>query len=165
MLSSYQNGTDKTITLHEIVSSISEFIKSDFNASYTLTIGTDSETKGTEGILIHELITAIVIHRKGFGGRYFWKKNKKPTVKTLREKIYREVFLSLDTAQEILPILKKKLNGASSKYKLEIHIDVGETGETKEMLTEVVGIVSGSGFVARTKPYSYAASNVADRHM
>jgi predicted RNase H-related nuclease YkuK (DUF458 family) len=32
------------------------------------------------------------------------------------------------------------------------------------MIKEVVGMVTGNGFKARTKPESYGASNVADKH-
>ena len=32
------------------------------------------------------------------------------------------------------------------------------------MIKEVVGMVTGSGYVAKTKPNAYAASYVADKH-
>ena len=47
---------------------------------------------------------------------------------------------------------------------MEIHVDVGEHGDTREMIKDVVGMVTGNGFVAKTKPYAYAASYVADKH-
>jgi len=158
------------ITLHhvgvellDITRLIKEFIEEDPQNTYSLTIGTDSESKQLGNKTMHELITAIVIHRKGYGGRYFYRKLLLSPVKTLREKIYREVLTSVEIAQDLTPYLKKYLNGHSN-YNLEIHIDVGENGKTKNVITEVVGIVTGSGFVARTKPFSYAASNIADRH-
>ena len=83
-------------------------------------------------------------------------------VKTLRDKIYHEVFSSLDTAKELVPKLKTKILNTS--YDLEIHVDVGEKGETKDMINEVVGVITGNGFIARTKPESYAASSVADKY-
>ena len=66
-------------------------------------------------------------------------------------------------AQEFLPSLNKKLNG-NHNYELEIHIDVGRVGETRDMIKEVVGMVTGNGFTAKTKPDSYGASKVADKH-
>jgi len=33
------------------------------------------------------------------------------------------------------------------------------------MIQEVVGMIRANNFEARTKPESYAASNVADRHV
>ncbi|MBU3957376.1 ribonuclease H-like YkuK family protein, partial [Patescibacteria group bacterium] len=37
-------------------------------------------------------------------------------------------------------------------------------GPTREMIKEVVGMVNGNGFVAKTKPESYGAFVVADKH-
>jgi len=47
---------------------------------------------------------------------------------------------------------------------VEIHLDVGRSGETRELIREVVGMVAGSGFDAKIKPESYGASSVADKH-
>ena len=46
---------------------------------------------------------------------------------------------------------------------VEIHLDVGNNGATKELIKEVVGMVNGSGFTCRIKPQAYGASSVADR--
>ena len=68
----------------------------------------------------------------------------------------------LDIAEKIVPIIREKISPA--KYDLEIHIDVGALGPTRSMIKEVVGMVNGNGFVAKTKPESWAASSVADKH-
>jgi predicted RNase H-related nuclease YkuK (DUF458 family) len=47
---------------------------------------------------------------------------------------------------------------------VQIHLDVGENGQTRDLIREVVGMVVGSGFDARIKPDSFGASSVADRH-
>ena len=70
---------------------------------------------------------------------------------------------SLAIAQDFLPKINQRLNG-HGHYQLEIHIDVGRVGETREMIKEVVGIVTGNGYMAVTKPDSYGASKVADKH-
>jgi len=70
--------------------------------------------------------------------------------------------MSLDLAQEIVPKLRAVISPA--KYDLEIHIDVGALGPTRDMIREVVGMVNGNGFTARTKPESWGASSVADKH-
>jgi len=110
------------------------------------------------------LVTAVLIHRKGFGGKYFWVKREASNIHTLREKIYAETFASLNFATTFVPLLKKSLNGKSPNYNLEIHVDVGEHGDTRDMIKEVVGMVTGNGFVAKTKPEAYGASYVADKH-
>jgi len=70
--------------------------------------------------------------------------------------------MSLDIAEKIVPKIRKKVSPA--KYDLEIHIDVGPLGPTREMIREVVGMVNGNGFTAKTKPESWGASSVADKH-
>lgn len=162
----YHNSQSDNLSYPDILNIIKTFLEQDKNGRYKLTIGTDSESKFDKktGAQL-ELITAIVLYKIGYGGKYFWTRKIIKNVKTLREKIYQEVLLSIDVAKQLVPDLKEKLNGNSTNYDLEIHIDVGEKGETREMLREVIGIVAGNGFVAKTKPDSYAASNVADRHV
>src|SRR3972149_2264046 len=126
-----------------------------------------SPTKGELGMekVISEInfVTAIVVHRRGRGARYFWKKEKKYVkVPVLRDKIYTETTMSLEIAEEFVPELRKRISPA--KYDLEIHIDVGPLGPTREMIREVVGMVNGNGYVAKTKPDSWGASSVADKH-
>ena len=93
-----------------------------------------------------------------------------PNIHTLRQKIYEETNLSLAAAQKLLNGLNKYLenfaetNRQTPKYELEIHVDIGQEGPTREMIKEIVGMVQGFGFNARTKPESYAASKVADKH-
>jgi uncharacterized protein len=72
------------------------------------------------------------------------------------------VLLSLETAKEILAAAK---NFKLPEFDFEIHVDVGENGETRVMLQELVGMIRANNFEARTKPESYAASKVADRHV
>jgi predicted RNase H-related nuclease YkuK (DUF458 family) len=45
-----------------------------------------------------------------------------------------------------------------------IHADVGENGQTKDMIKEVVGLIKGNGFEPKIKPESFVASTVADRY-
>ena len=45
-----------------------------------------------------------------------------------------------------------------------IHVDIGNVGPTRELINEVTAMIRGSGFTVQTKPYSYGASKVADRH-
>ncbi len=79
----------------------------------------------------------------------------------LRQRIYEEAALSLETADDFLKVFK--YNGIS-KLDVEIHVDIGNVGETRDMISEVVGMIRGSGFVCKTKPESFGASKVADRH-
>jgi uncharacterized protein len=165
----FQSITHGAVKVEEIISLIKLFLEEDPNAVYSLVIGTDShekndgKNKSAAGKTIN-VVTAILIHRKGFGGKYFWIRKDVGNIHTLRDKIYAETLTSLDFATSFVPLLRKGLNGHSPNYNLEIHVDVGQHGDTREMIKEVVGMVTGNGFVAKTKPEAYGASYVADKH-
>ncbi len=147
----------------QLINDVAGFIEEDPDHSYRLIIGSDSHLYRKNKINSLKLVTAIVIHKKGCGGRYFWQSKRIQKKHTIRDKIYAETLESIDVAQSFLPKLNKRLNG-NGNYQLEIHIDVGMAGESRDIIKEVVGIVSGNGFVAKTKPESYGASKVADKH-
>lgn len=168
---SFNSATHGKVDVEEVIEIIKEFLEEEPENEYSLVIGTDSHEKKladtvrpTNGSRTINLVTAVLIHRKGFGGKYFWVRNEMPNIHTLREKIYAETLASLNFATTFVPLLKKSLNGKSPNYNLEIHVDVGEHGDTRDMIKEVVGMVTGNGFVAKTKPQAYAASYVADKH-
>ncbi len=162
----FQSVTFGQLSVNEVIKQIKIFLEDDPNAQYSLVIGTDSHEKSESSSAIRNinLVTAILIHRKGFGGRYFWRKTEKKNIHSLREKIYAETTTSLDFASSFMPLFRKGINGKMPRYNLEIHIDVGEHGDTRDMIKEVVGMVTGNGFVVKTKPYAYGASYVADKH-
>ncbi len=159
----FRNPTKGKMFLPQVVKEISGFIQKEPGASYGLVIGTDSQDKKMKDKTWADFVTAIVIHRRGKGGRYFWQKKRKEKVYTLRDRIYTETILSIEAAKNFVPKLKTSLNG-NGKYDLEIHIDVGEVGPTREMIKEVVGMVRGNGLTPKIKPDAYGASAVADKH-
>lgn len=147
--------------LEEVASDIFGYINEYSKCRYKIIVGTDSA-----GVKRPDFITAIIVYRVGRGGRYFWKKipadRPYPHIKT---RVFREVTLSLEAAQDILGALRQLVKkGCKLHYDFQIHIDVGEKGQTREMVKEVVGMVKGNGFEAKIKPESYAASSVADKY-
>ena len=58
---------------------------------------------------------------------------------------------------------EKGIPGKLAEWPVEIHLDVGQGGETRVLIQEVVGWVSAVGYRAIIKPYAYGASTVADR--
>jgi predicted RNase H-related nuclease YkuK (DUF458 family) len=125
---------------------------------YQLVIGTDSQPHNGSGV---DFVTAIVVHRIGVGGIYFWKRIVNKKVYALRQRMYEEAAMSLETAETVLALLHKD---GVTKYDVEIHVDIGKFGDTREMIAEIVGMIRGSGYVVKTKPESYAASKIADRY-
>lgn len=159
----FQNPSKGELSLEEVVKEVADFIQSDASASYGLVIGTDSHSRRLKKKKSVDFVTAIVIHRHGKGGRYFWQKRQKDKVFSLRDKIYTETLYSVEAAKDFVPKLKTSLN-SNAQYDLEIHIDIGEFGPTREMIREIVGMVRGNGLVPKIKPSAYAASVVADKH-
>ncbi len=162
----FESLTHGQLSPDEVLQMIKDFLEENPKSEYSLVIGTDSHEITGSNLKSRKinLVTAVVVHRRGFGGKYFWNRKSVENIHSLREKIYAETMTSLNFASTFVPLLKKRLNGQSPNYNLEIHIDVGEHGDTREMIKEVVGMVTGSGFVAKTKPYAYGASYVADKH-
>jgi uncharacterized protein len=148
------------LTIPQIVQEIVRFMRAEPVRKYKVTIGTDSERLADGSA---DFVSAIVVHRIGNGGRYFWRRFELGKFHTLRDRIIREVMISLDLGKAVLEELKK-IEGAP-EWSFEIHADVGEQGETKAVIQEVVGMIRAYNFEAITKPGSYAASNVADRHV
>lgn len=159
---SFISPTRGRLNSEEMIKSVAEFVSEEPGAFYRLVIGTDSQARKINGKSEIDFVTAIIVHRSGRGARYFWKKEKQIRVPVLREKIYTETLMSLNIAETIVPNLREAVKPA--KYDLEIHIDVGSLGPTREMIKEVVGMVNGNGYVAKTKPDSWGASHVADKH-
>lgn len=156
------NPTKGKMTMQKVVDELVQFMDEEPGYFYRLVIGTDSKSGKPDPKESLNFVTAVVIHRKDKGGRYFWQRNKVDKIGSLRDKIYTETLLSIQLAERLVPTLTQKLNG--ERYKLEIHIDVGDVGPTREMIKEVVGMVNGNGFDAKTKPESYGAFCVADKH-
>lgn len=159
----FTNPVGGSVDIDEMVNQITKFVDEDPSSFYRLVIGSDSQTKGENGASEIDFVTAVIVHRVGKGAKYFFRKVKKAGMKPiLRDKIYTETMMSLDFARSIVPEIRKNISPV--KYDFEIHIDVGSLGPTREMIREVVGMVSGSGFTAKTKPDSWGASSVADKH-
>jgi hypothetical protein len=154
------SSSGEQLTVEEVVWEIVVFMRADLTREYKVTIGTDSElltaTKDAD------FVTAIVVHRKGNGGRYFWRRMELGKFHTLRDRMIKEVLLSLEIAQKVLTELKQV---PLLEFEFEIHADIGENGPTKAVIQEVVGMIRANNFEARIKPFSYAASNIADRHV
>lgn len=148
----------KAYALHEVVDEIVSFMQYDPMRRYNIIIGTDSENHDEA-----DFVSAVIVHRVGNGGRYWWRRIRMPHFKALRTRIWKEVSFSLELAQAFLHEVTTRRN--FPEFQLEIHVDVGAEGPTRTILQEVVGAVRGSGFLVRTKPESFGATKVADRHV
>src|SRR3989339_1736095 len=154
----YESPTHGKVDLEQLKKIVSNYMAVDKKAKYEIIVGTDSQKIEKNK---YDFVSALIIHRVGLGGIYFWKRIVQDKKISLKERIYQEATMSLMTSENFVQFFKT--NGIS-KYDIQIHVDIGHNGETRELITEVVGMIRGSGYDVKIKPYSYGASKVADRH-
>ncbi|MEX1061852.1 MAG: ribonuclease H-like YkuK family protein [Patescibacteria group bacterium] len=147
------------LQLPDILGKITEFVSSQPDRQYKIIIGTDSQSHNGSGT---DFVTALVVHRVGGGGIYFWKSYTKKRPYQLKERMYEEALTSIEFANSFITVLKDAPR--LLEIGLEIHVDVGENGRTRDIINEIVSMVRGNGYEVKTKPDSFGASNVADRH-
>lgn len=148
--------TKGSLSFDRMFKDIVAYVNENPNETYKLIVGTDSQVRET----VH-FVTAVIIHRVGKGARYYYSRSQQNFVNSLRQKIYYEASLSLGVSSRLAERLAQ--NGWS-RLDVEIHLDVGLQGETRDLIREVVGMIVGSGFQAKIKPDSYGASKVADKY-
>lgn len=153
------NSNGMPLTIDQVVAEIVAFMKSEPTRHYKVTLGTDSELLADKDA---DFVTAVVVHRVGNGGRYFWRRFELGKFHTLRDRMIREALISLELARKVLMALKKE---PLPEFEFEIHADIGERGPTRAVIQEIVGMIRANNFEVRIKPFSYAATNVADRHV
>ncbi|PIP63094.1 hypothetical protein COW98_00515 [Candidatus Roizmanbacteria bacterium CG22_combo_CG10-13_8_21_14_all_35_9] len=154
----YHSPTYGKIDLERLKKIVSSFMGADKKAKYEIIVGTDSQKIEKNK---YDFVSALIIHRISWGGIYFWKRLIQDKKISLKERIYQEATMSLQTSENFVNFFKT--NGIS-KYDIQIHVDIGRNGETRDLITEVVGMIRGSGYEVKIKPDSYGASKVADRH-
>ena len=154
----FRSPTYGRMDFFSVLDKLLKYIGQEPGLEYEFIIGTDSLGNGDKTA---EFVSAIVVHRKNRGGIYFWSKRHEVDIHTLRQRIFQEALYSLKLAEQVIEELK---NRNILDFRLTIHVDVGPNGETKQMLQEIVGMIKGNGFDVKTKPDSYGASSVADRH-
>ncbi|TLS37915.1 ribonuclease H-like YkuK family protein [Pseudalkalibacillus caeni] len=145
------------VSTKELTNVIKSYLKEDPKTPYRVVIGTDSQTtrKTTQ------FVTALIIHRVGKGARIFYHKIKHKPIFDLRHRIYKETELSLNLMEKLK---EEGISELLADWPIEIHLDVGQQGETRKVIQEVVGWVSSVGYIAKIKPDSFGASSVADRY-
>jgi len=154
----FHSPTYGTIEIDQLKKIITDFMATDKKSRYEIIVGTDSQKFDRDTF---DFVSALIIHRVGFGGIYFWKREFLKRKMSLKERIYTEAIMSIQTAENFIEFFKT--NGIS-RYNIQIHVDIGHNGETREMINEVIGMIRGNGYQIKIKPDSYGASKVADRY-
>ncbi len=154
----FHSPSKGNLALEQVVDELIRFVAEQPDSTYRLLIGTDSQTTGSHT----HFVTAIVVHRVGKGGRYYVYDRFERPISSLRQKLSRETSQSLEVIIQLKELLLAR--EVLSQFELEIHLDAGTAGATRELIRDLVGMVMANGFTARIKPDSVAASKVADKY-
>lgn len=161
----FYNITAGALSLAEVLEEMIRYMKARPERTYEIIVGCDSSATEDPTFPV-----AIVILRKGEGGRFFLRRVHYPAPRKFynrHERILEEVLLSCELALWLRENFATRMAQEEQPlpYELKyIHADVGENGATKDMIREVVGLIRGNGFEAKIKPESFVASSVADRY-
>ncbi len=154
----YQSPTYGKVDLEGLKKIVSSYMAHDKNAKYQVIVGSDSQKIRPN---TYDFVTALIIHHVGHGGIYFWRRMVNEKKISLKERIYLEATMSLETAENFVQFFLTK---GISRYDIQIHVDIGTQGATRVMIHEMTNMIRGSGYMVKIKPDSFGASKIADKY-
>lgn len=159
------NPTKGNLKIDRVIGEVINYISEKPEKFYDIIVGCDSSSEEEPHFPV-----ALVVLRVGEGGRFFLKRiaYKGRRFFNWKQRVLEEVFLSCQLALCLKEIIEKGIKNSKREnphYQFRyIHADVGENGQTKDMIKEVTGLIKGNGFEPKIKPESFVASTVADRY-
>lgn len=159
----FYNPTKGSLKINKVIEELFNYISEKPEKFYDIIVGCDSSSGEEPHFPI-----VIVVLRVGEGGRFFLKKvsYKDRKFYNWKTRILEEVFLSCQLALYLRENFEKKIQSSKQKIYYQfryIHVDVGENGQTKNMIKEATGLIQGNGFEPKIKPEAFAAATVADK--
>lgn len=148
------------VSMRDIVEIIHKKVESSYSTEHNIIIGTDSQN-------FHDtkIVLVIALHSVGNGGIFFYEIRRVNKIKSLKQKLIKETEISLDCATQLIEEFEKYYEETGFDYTqlgFSIHVDAGYEGPTKLVIPEIVGWVKSCGYDCKVKPYSFAASSIAD---
>jgi len=150
---SWTTGSGEKINFFEIL----QIIKKHHGEKGLVFVGTDSFRQSNRCTFVTSIVLLSGANQRG--GRYFILKEIFKQTPSFYNRILKEVEKSINIALKITEICPN--------VDLEIHLDVSseeKDEKTSSLATMLRGYAMGSGFKCKLKPYSFAASSVADKH-
>lgn len=147
----FKSPSGEKFTLSQICS----LAEKDFE--YEIFVGTDSQLHKKKHKV--KYVTCIVLYKKGRGGRIFLHSEWQRTAESLRERLTKEVWMSLETCfhlQEVLPL--------NAEIVVDLDLNKNPDHKSSDYAQALAGMVTSQGFKCRLKPHSWAAMSVADRY-
>jgi predicted RNase H-related nuclease YkuK (DUF458 family) len=159
------NPTKGNLKIDRVIEEVINYISGKPEKFYDIIVGCDSSSEEEPHFPV-----ALVILRVGEGGKFFLKRiaYKGRRFFNWKQRVLEEVLLSCQLALYLKENFEKGIKNSKKEnlhYQFRyIHADVGENGQTKDMIKEVTGLIKGNGFEPKIKPESFVASTVADRY-
>jgi predicted RNase H-related nuclease YkuK (DUF458 family) len=116
-------------------------------------IGTDSLVAGRHS----HFVTVVAMLNPGKGGRAIFRREVRPRIESLRERLLREVWLSVDLGLELNALIPASID-------LTIHVDANPVPihRSSHYVQELTAMVVSQGFRVALKPAAWAATHAAD---
>ncbi len=136
----------------ERIEDVLDFVRDNAGEGQSVHVGTDS----LQLTRVTRFVTVVAILNPGRGGRAAYSRDTSPRITSLRQRLMREVWLSVDLGLRLHPVVPGDLT---------VHIDANPvvTHRSSAYVQELVGLVVSQGFRAQVKPESWAATHAADR--
>jgi len=136
----------------ERIDDVLVFVRDNAREGQSVHVGTDS----LQSRRATRFVTVVAILTPGRGGRALYRREAEPRIASLRQRLLREVWLSVDLGLRLHPVVPGELT---------VHIDANPVvaHRSSAYVQELVGLVVSQGFRAQIKPGSWAATHAADR--
>ena len=149
----FKSPTYGTIKKQEVFYFLKKAIQKN-DGRYKIIVGSDSQNTYKT-----KMVVVVCLVKEGHGGIFFYHIDLLPKVRDLNIKIYTETEKSLEIARELNEYLYRE----GVRAEVEIHVDIGREGKTKNLINGILGWIRAEGFEVRIKDESYVASSIADR--
>lgn len=140
-------GTGEKISLNEY---LHDWLKD--NADHKICVGCDSHNSGNKTTFA----VAIVMHHQRKGGHVIYSKLVLPRINSRYERLWKEVELSVETAQIMID------NGIQKPDYIDVDLNPDPKYQSNSLLRAAVGLIESMGMEARYKTLSPWAISIAD---
>ena len=149
-------SSKENLTLDKAIKQATEYIKEDKDAEYDIIVGSDSLWRSS----ITVFATVFAVHRKGKGARFWYTKSKEKFPRSIPVRLMREATDSVELMQYLYD---NEIIDLVPEDNFSVHVDVGAKGESRQVINEIIGYVTGLGLKCECKPEASVGSIVADR--
>ena len=160
----FRSETYGEVKLNEILDKILEFYErvKEKDGAFQIVVGTDSQNFSDT-----KMVTVVAAYKEGKGGIFFYEIDRISRITNVKQKLNTETSRSLEVAMQLVELLEGDERYAALREEalLSIHVDAGwsDKGKTRELIPSLVGWIKACGFEAKCKPFSFAASSIADK--